>query len=594
MRAAKRKEKALPKLDQSAAKPEEFKSFINQLKKRRKAEQSEDSDFEDGEDNQNVRFSESSDEEEGKGYIEIDEETGEAQFVDENDEINSDDDDDDLSTINGSVTTFTPSRSSDPFIAHFGLDLSEEALNDLKFEKFGIDKSHFLSPGFYMQSSLSRFQIPSGKSSFALDDAFNLELYPDLRKMKVKAALVNRLNEINAKHLEKLESNCRPILGMTPTQFETFYVLNNYLDLYCPKWTLENSEELRIVYCLHILNHLLKARKIIALNNNAVKKNKKVDREFRDRGLTRPKVVVLVPFRESASKIVQTFWRLLTDPDNLVVSNRKRFMLEYTVESDPRKPRHFRDVPTDFEQLFAGNCDDNFRIGLSISKRTVKLFTGFYNSDLIIASPLGLRSITPRDNPALKDEKTALKSIASDEEALFDFLSSVEMLIVDQADVLLMQNWDHVVQIMQSMNEMPKQPHDVDFSRVRMWSLNGLTKFYRQTVLFSNVITPELNAFFNRFCCNRNGRVQLSKIVDHGSVNDIVHQSPQLFHRIDGVDNIENAADKRFDYFTSKVLPQIVDNEMKHTLIFVPSYFDYVRLRNHCKRERFNCFWISE
>lgn len=33
---------------------------------------------------------------------------------------------------------------------------------------------------------------------------------------------------------------------------------------------------------------------------------------------------------------------------------------------------------------------------------------------------------------------------------------------------------------------------------------------------------------------------------------------------------------------------------MSHTLIYVPSYFDYVRLRNHMKKEELNFASISE
>lgn len=45
----------------------------------------------------------------------------------------------------------------------------------------------------------------------------------------------------------------------------------------------------------------------------------------------------------------------------------------------------------DYNSLFKENIDDCFRLGISLSKKTMKLYSDFYNSDLIIASPLALR-----------------------------------------------------------------------------------------------------------------------------------------------------------------------------------------------------------
>ena len=70
----------------------------------------------------------------------------------------------------------------------------------------------------------------------------------------------------------------------------------------------------------------------------------------------------------------------------------------------------------------------------------MKLFSSFYNSDLIVASPLGLRLVT---------------GVTEDEKRDTDFLSSIEVVIVDQANVLAMQNWEHVADALQALNAMP-------------------------------------------------------------------------------------------------------------------------------------------
>jgi hypothetical protein len=91
-----------------------------------------------------------------------------------------------------------------------------------------------------------------------------------------------------------------------------------------------------------------------------------------------------------------------------------------------------------YDKQFPGNADDCFRVGVSlcclyrlipwprilsfaqitVTRTSVNLYTEFNQSDIIVASPLGLRLAIGTEQSASKHD--------------FDFLSSIELLIVDQ------------------------------------------------------------------------------------------------------------------------------------------------------------------
>ncbi|RMX40576.1 hypothetical protein pdam_00016584 [Pocillopora damicornis] len=304
--------------------------------------------------------------------------------------------------------------------------------------------------------------------------------------------------------------------------------------------------------------------------------------ELRDQGLTRPKILILVPFRDAALKVVEVIMHLICPEEGGQVMNKKRFYEEFGETEDSSSSKENR--PEDFKQMFAGNIDDCFRIGISVMKKCVKLYAKFYSSDIIVASPLGLRTII---------------GSVGEKSHEYDFLSSIEVIIADQTDVFLMQNWEHVQHIFEHLHQQPKDSHDVDFSRVRMWCLNGWSKYYRQTLIFSSFVSPEMNSLFNRqYNCQDikshfAGKVKVCSTDVPGSICQVAVQVPQTFHRFD-CSNFSEAADKRFQIFTDKVLPDFKGSLMGHTAIFVPSYFDFVRLRNYFKREGIDCAQISE
>jgi U3 small nucleolar RNA-associated protein 25 len=351
-----------------------------------------------------------------------------------------------------------------------------------------------------------------------------------------------------------------------------FPVMNNYQDMFFTCRSMENADELRSMAALHTINHCFKSREITLKHNFKIReaqRNKTPVPEYKDQGFTRPIVLVLLPFRSAALKFVHAMLDFL--PKDIEVQNRKRFNKEFEEDVDSEDPDGGKDDDvkhtTEYKEVFDGNNDDCFKIGIAVSRKKVQLFSEFYHSDIIVASPLGLRLVVGGEGDKGRDT---------------DFLSSIELLIVDQADVLQFQNIEHLKELLKSMNKIPSKNQGTDFSRAREWVLQGWSKYYRQSIIMSEHNDPELKSIFHKYCSNYAGRLQVTRAYD-GHINDVLVPAKQIFRRID-VKSAESMADDRFEFFKETILGQL-KSAAPGTLLFVPSYFDFVRIRNLLKSE---------
>ncbi|KAJ2660406.1 rRNA-binding ribosome biosynthesis protein utp25 [Coemansia sp. RSA 1200] len=363
----------------------------------------------------------------------------------------------------------------------------------------------------------------------------------------------------------------------TEFQRPLFNWIDQYRDVVYSGRSFDKEDEITTTYALHAINHIMKARDRERKNNTKLAKAQAAGKdagELRDRGFTRPRVLIIVPFRNSAYNIVKKLLKLASADQEL---NSSRFEKEYGPSEDDADANKRK--PIDYQQTFAGNIDDAFRIGLQLHHRTVKLYSEFYRSDILIASPIGLRMTTGAQGGDRRD---------------FDFLSSIEIVIVDQCDVLLMQNWDHFAHIFSCLNAIPKKDHGCDFSRIRNWALEGMSQYRRQTILISQYMTPEIQGLFNNNCRSIEGKLRVKPIYG-GSITSVVAKVPQVFKRV-VVSRLSFAADERFAHFTENSLPEIerLAKTTKHTVIFVSSYFDFVRVRNYLREKDFSFVAISE
>jgi len=485
----------------------------------------------------------------------------EEQAVEESDDEkdNSSDIDDDQKKASSGV------GNGDPFVAHFEQDLdetSEKRLSDFTSWQKKTNKIPLF--GNVVEVCPSFEALPTVHFDVNKETTFS--------DLKIKARLAKGWQKIN-----NYDANSQGLF--TPLQQNLLHHIYSYKDVFYSSRTFQNGNDVRNLYCLHAVNHILKTRSRVLKNTARIVrswKEKKQIGELRDQGLTRPKVLILVPFRDAALKVVEVLIQLISSGEGGQVMNKKRFYKEFGDQDENDNSKDLKSE--DFKLMFTGNIDDCFRIGISVSRKNMSLYATFYSSDIILASPLGLRTVIGNQGENFHDH---------------DFLSSIEIVIMDQVDVFLMQNWEHVRHIFAHLHLQPKESHDVDFSRVRMWCLNSWSKYYRQSLMFSSFVTPEMNSLFNKHFCNFAGKVKVSPPQLSGSICQVAVQVPQAYHRF-GCASFEEEADKRFNFFLTKVLPQFKDSVLGHTAIFVPSYFDFVRLRNYFKSEGIGCAQISE
>lgn len=455
-----------------------------------------------------------------------------------------------------------------------GDDIKEQELEKAYEKHFANPDENELAPRLKRiaanQWSSHKLRTTSGSAKgFGILQVPSDEVQPPSRKVKS-----TRDVQLKARLVENAH---KKVGDFDPVEQTIALSLFGYQDLLFGARTVQNANRLRDITCLHALNHILMTRDCILKNNaKLAAASDDDDAEYRDQGFTRPKILFLLETKQACVRVLDSITKLY---DFEQQENKKRFLDSFSLPED----KFSDDKPTDFRQLFEGNDENEFRIGIKLTRKTLKLFSTFYNSDIIFASTLGLRRAIESGDPKKRD---------------YDFLSSIEMVIMEQADATLMQNWDHTEFVFEHLNLQPKDSHGCDFSRVRSWYLDGHAPHIRQTIVLSAFLTPKINTLYNKHMRNVAGRLKYTADNTDGLIETMSYGVKQTFLRFDSPSHLTDP-DARFKYFNTSILPSI--NRMPRppegglgVLVFIPSYLDFVRVRNSLVDSDFSYASISE
>ncbi|TYJ31964.1 hypothetical protein E1A91_A05G003800v1 [Gossypium mustelinum] len=348
---------------------------------------------------------------------------------------------------------------------------------------------------------------------------------------------------------------------------------------------LEEDSKIMDAYLMHSLNHIFRTRDLVRKNNAKIDKHQMSGKEeilpgdnFLDQGFTRPKILILLPLRSIALRVIERLIQLTPANSKVNVEQIDRFYKDFgseEVSSDEEEEQSKNaktkkpSKPSDHQSLFKGDTRDDFMIGIKFTRKTIKLYGDFYSSDIIVASPLELM--------------TKFGKAEKNKELDTDYLSSIEVVIIDHADVISLQNWSFLTSVVERLNHIPSKQHGTNVMRIRQWYLDGFARFYRQTIILGYYLNPDMNALFNHHCVNYQGKVK--SVREHrGVLPKVLSQVRQIYERFDA-NSIADVDDARLEYFEKKVFPKIKDSDQGGVMLFASSYFEFVRLRNFLKSQ---------
>ena len=303
-----------------------------------------------------------------------------------------------------------------------------------------------------------------------------------------------------------------------------FQVLSNYIDV------LSHPADSSASILTHLLNHIYKSKSTISDNDAKPEPPK-------DQGFTPASVLILVPTLGKAKDLIDYLVSVHCkgNTKRMTKFSRKKYSEVFNEDFDPSA--------------------DAVKFGIVFDDRNLNLFSSFKKSDLILATPMSLR-----------------QGLEKGEGFDTGILCSVQICAVLGCQELLMQNWDHLEVIFENMNKIPDRDSvNNDLNRIRDEFLDGNSSKYRQLVIESEFITPQIMNLFNK---NPNFRGK-GRTVQRFSPPAL--KTTQKFKKF-AVGLASEISLKRFEYF-SRVWPTCKEEFRPNSILFVSCYFEFIRVK---------------
>ncbi|KEG03352.1 U3 small nucleolar RNA-associated protein 25, putative [Plasmodium vinckei vinckei] len=416
-----------------------------------------------------------------------------------------------------------------------------------------------------------------------------------------------------------------------------FHYINSYVDVFYSNQNILNFHFIRLLNSVHCLNHLKKRRKrklYIKKKIEKLEKTQQVEKEniqlnddLCDESFSKPKILILCAFRYICKEYVDLLINMLSLVE---VKNKNRFINEYDITPEEKKNLKNMYIKKkqsfDYINLYRGNSDDCFRLGIKLfeNEKKIQLYSPFYDSDILICSPLGLEiiikeyketedktnniyneddnysddyEINDTENSAKKTKKKKKKINTNNNKKKklyeYDFLSSIEVLVIDQIDIILMQNILTLKNVLNFINKPLLKWRNANINRIAKYAIDGYIKNYRQTIITSSIIDTNFisliqlsnnyRSFLKLFIKNDDDTILLS-IRNMFKIN-------QYFKKIE-CDDILKIEECIIEFFSTNVI-EILTN-IKQLIICIPTYIEYIRLYEILKKNDISFKGVNE